>query len=401
MRSAGPPQGANRAPARGSEAAAANRFASLAIDALRAIRWPQIRAAMLLGLALTAWSWTVFMRPIAQITKTMPFGSTLLQSVIAYQLKALCLLVAIVIADRAVDEGARRYRAYLLATLAGCLAGIALTEPFNWAWRTHVLPDLWPAEWKWLHGTPALFYWPIFDLTHWLLIGGAAVFLYADRRGARKTAQLLHAAELDRIHRSRLALESRLQAMQARVEPLFLFNTLAQVERLYELDPPLAARVLDDLIAYLRAAMPLMRNTSSTVVQEIELASAYLNIVRLRTGERLAVRTEVPPEAATMRMPPMLLLPLIDHTIVRSLEPSRKQGPISIGARVFEGRLLLTIAGGGAGFVPEGEGGGIAAIRERLEALYGGDAKLEFPRGGDDTTVALLDLPLERREWGG
>lgn len=99
-----------------------------------------------------------------------------------------------------------------------------------------------------------------------------------------------------------------------------------------------------------------------------------------------------------MRMPPMMLLPLIDHAIVRGLEPSRAQGAISIAARVVEGRLLLTIADGGAGFVPQDEGGGIAAIRERLEALYRGNAKLVLRHRGDDTTVALLDLPLEQRE---
>ncbi|HLB21967.1 MAG TPA: histidine kinase, partial [Solirubrobacteraceae bacterium] len=383
-----------------ADASPASRLASLAIDALRALRWPQIRAAMLLGLALTAWSWTVFIHPIARIAQSMPLMHMMLQSLIADQVKALCLLVAIAIADRAVDEGARRRRAYVLAALAGCVVGIALSEPFNWAFRTYVMPNAWPANYTWLHGTPALFYWPIFALTHWLLIGSAVVFLYADRRAARNTAQLLRDAELDRIRRSRLALESRLQAMQARVEPQFLLNTLAQVERLYEIDAQLAARMLDDLIAYLRAAMPLMRDTSSTVAQEIELARAYLDIVRLRLGERLSVRTQTPPEAARLRMPPMMLLPLIDHAIVRGLEPSRAQGTISIGARVFEGRLLLTIADGGAGFVPDGEGSGIAAIRERLEALYRGDAKLDLRRRGDDTTVAVLDLPLEHRESG-
>jgi LytS/YehU family sensor histidine kinase len=93
-----------------------------------------------------------------------------------------------------------------------------------------------------------------------------------------------------------------------------------------------------------------------------------------------------------------MLLPLIEHAIVRGLEPSRAQGTISIAARVLEDRLLLTVADGGAGFVPQGEGGGIAAIRERLEALYRGNAKLVLRRRGDDTTVAVLDLPLERRE---
>ena len=380
-------------------ASGASCFANLAFDALRGTRWPQIRAAMIFGLALTAWGWTVFMQPILIMLQTMPLGRMLLQTVLDDQVKALCLLAAIVIADRAIDEGARRRRTYLLAAIAGCVAGIALTEPFNWFWRTYVLPDRWPADFTWHRGTwRPLFFSLAFFLSQWLLIGSAVVFLYADRRAARKTAQLLRAAELDRIDRSRIALESRLQAMQARVEPQFLFNTLAQVERLYRLDARLAAQMLDDLIAYLRAAMPLMRDTSSTVAQEIELARAYLDIVRLRLGERILVRTEIPPDATRMRMPPMMLLPLIDHAIVRGLAPSRAQGTISIGARVFDGRLLLTIADGGAGFVPEGDASAIAAIRERLEALYRGSAKLELRRSGEDATVALLDLPLEQQE---
>jgi len=381
----------------GAEAPAESRFASLAIDALRTVRWPQIRAAMLLGLALSAWTCMVFIQPAAKFAQSMPLGYFLLESLIADQVKVLCLLAAVVIADRVVDEGARRRRAYVLAALAGCVVGIALSEPLNWAWRTYMMAGAWP-DWPWLHGTPALFYWPIFALTHWLLIGGAAVFLYADRRAARNTAKLLHHAELDRIRRSRLTLESRLQAMQARVEPQFLLNTLAQVERLYEIDAQLAARMLDDLIAYLRAAMPLMRDTSSTVAQEIELARAYLDIVRLRLGERFSVLTQAAPEAAQMRMPPMMLLPLIDHAIVHGLAPSRAPGTISIRARIDEGRLLLTIADDGAGFVADGDDSGIAAIRERLEALYRGNAKLNLRHRADDTMVAVLDLPLEQRE---
>lgn len=380
----------NRAPG-------ASRFATLAVDALRGTRWPQIRAAMILGLALTAWGWTVFMQPILIMLQTMPLGRMLLQAMIDDQVKALCLLAAIVIADRAIDEGARRRRTYLLAALAGCVAGIALTEPFNWFWRTYMLPDRWPADFTWHRGTwRPLFFSVAFFLSQWLLIGGAVVFLYADRRAARKTAQLLRAAEFDRIDRSRVALESRLQAMQARVEPQFLFNTLAQVERLYKLDARLAAQMMDDLIAYLRAAMPHMRDTSSTVAQEIELVRAYLDIVRLRLGERLAVRIDVPPEAASMRMPPMMLLPLVDHAVVRGLEPSTASGTISVRAVVDAGRLHLTIADSGAGFVPAPDGDGIKTIRERLDALYRGGATLDLRRSSGDPTLAVLDLPLEQ-----
>jgi len=378
--------------AHAAEVSTIGRFA-----ALRDIGWPQIRAAILLGLMITAWNGIVFLNPILDIARSMPSGLILLQSLIANQIRAFCLIAAIVIADRAVDQGARRRHAYVLAALVGCLVGFVVSEPFDLAWRMYVMPDHWPADWTWLHGTPAHFYWPLFHLTQWLPAGGAVVFLYADRRAALRTAQLLHAAELDRIRRSRITLESRLQAMQARVEPQFLFNTLAQVERLYGLDPPLAARMLDDLIAYLRAAMPLMRDTSSTVAREVELVRAYLDIVRLRLGECLVVRIEVPVEVAPMRMPPMMLLPLIDHVVVRGLEPSRTGGAISVRAAVDSGRLRLTIADSGAGFVPDVDGDAIAEIRARLEALYQGKASLDLRRREGDATVAVLDFPLQQR----
>jgi hypothetical protein len=374
------------------------RLAGIALPAIRGIGSREIRAAALLGLAVTTWNYVCYVVPIMEISQSIPFVPGLVGSVISQQIRAFCLMVAIVVADRAVDEGARRRRTYALAAVFGCLIGFAASEPVWWAWRTYVLPDRWPKDWVWLHGTAALFYWPLFSLTQWLPIGAGVVFLYADRRAARRTAQLLRAAELDRIRRSKVALESRLQAMQARVEPQFLFNTLAQVERLFEEDPRLAARMLDDLIAYLRAAMPTMRDTSSTVGQEIALARAYLDIVRLRLGERLRVSIDVPAEARDARMPPMMLLPLIDHAVVRGLEPATAGGTIDIAARVGGGRLTLTIDDRGAGLVPETDGDGVATIRQRLDALYRGDARLDLRRAGPQATEAVLDLPVETGE---
>jgi LytS/YehU family sensor histidine kinase len=286
----------------------------------------------------------------------------------------------------------------MLAATLGCLAGWLASQPFHWAWRTWVLPDPWPNKWYWANGATGHVFWSLTWLLQWLPVGGALVFLHAHRRAARRTARLLHAAELDRIRHSRVALESRLQAMQARIEPQFLFNTLAQVAQLYRTDAALAGRMLEDLIAYLRAAMPLMRDTSSTVGQEVELARAYLDIVRLRLGDRLRVSINVPAEVRNARMPPMMLLPLIDHAVVRGLEPATADGTIGIAARIAGGRLMLTIEDHGVGVVPETEGDGVAAIRQRLEPLYRGEAKLNVRRAGPRATEAILDLPLEVRD---
>jgi hypothetical protein len=368
-----------------------------ALAALRDIGWPHIRAALLLGLAVWIWHLAIFSSAIMYAAKSMPLPWLLLGPLISKEIVAFCVMAAIVMADRLVDQGAPRRRTYALAATVACLVGALASTPVEWAWHRYVLLDRWPAEWHWLRGSAFWFFSPFFMFTQWLPAAGAAVFLYADRRAARRTANLLHAAELDRIRRSRIALESRLQAMQARVEPQFLFNTLAQVGRLYEVDPAIAARMLDELIAYLRAAMPHMRDTSSTVAREVELARAYLDIVRLRLGDRLSVSIDMPAATREVRMPPMMLLPLVDHAVVRGLEHRSGAGTIAIVAAVDTGRLRLRILDTGSAIVPDVDDAGIDTIKERLDALYRGDATLELRHADTLASEAILDLPLEDR----
>jgi Histidine kinase len=370
---------------------------TLAIDAVLAITAAQMRVTAVLGLCLTSITLVVFWAPIMQIARNNSWWAIVTDVAVADQIRAFILLIAVASANRAADEGYPPRNAYVFAALVGCVAGVLASEPFEWAWRAVFLTGPAPAGRPWLQGNAIFYYRPIFALTNWLLIGSAAVFLYAGRRASLRTAQRLRTAELERIRRSKAALESRLQAMQARVEPQFLFNTLVQVERLYELNLGLAARMLDDLIAYLRAAMPLMRDTSSTVAQEFELARAYLDIVRVRLGERLAVTVETPSGGEDIRMPPMMLLPLIDHAIVRGFAPTNAEGAISIRTDVTGDRLRLTITDSGAGFVPETGGEGLATIRERLTALYGDKGTLQFRQSDSTSSEAVLDIPLEHR----
>ena len=131
--------------------------------------------------------------------------------------------------------------------------------------------------------------------------------------------------------------------------------------------------MLDDLIAYLRAAMPRMRDTSSTVAQEMELARAYLAIVKVRLGDRLEFVIDVPDGVGGARMPPMMLLPLIDHAVVHGLAPAQAAGTLFVAMEVAGDRLRLKVTDSGAGFVPEAGGDGInrypraarGAVRQR------------------------------------
>jgi hypothetical protein len=364
-------------------------------DALRNLRWPQIRVAILLGLAMwVLWSLRNFPHVLYWAQTDKDFHLILLGPAIDYQIKAFVLVIAIVIADRAVDDGAPHRRTYVLAALLGSAAAVVVSELFVEPWRVVVLGEDQnrPADISWIRYYS---YWPIGQFAILLMTGAPAVFLYADRRAAKKTEAILHAAELDRVRRSRIALESRLAAMQARVEPQFLFNTLDQVEHLYAQDPARGGRMLDDLIAYLRAAMPLMRDTSSTVAQELELARSHLDIAKMRLGNRLAFDIEVPAGLGSARLPPMMLLPLLDHALGHELARSGADGAIRIGVGVESGRLSLRIAASGAGFVPEAGGDGIASIRERLHALYGSAARLALRIREGGGTEALIDIPHE------
>jgi LytS/YehU family sensor histidine kinase len=186
--------------------------------------------------------------------------------------------------------------------------------------------------------------------------------------------------------------------MQARVEPQFLLNTLAQVRDLYRASVSQGERMLDELIAYLRAAMPKMRDTSSTVEQELDLVRAYLGIVSLRLGERLAFDVEVPGEVAHARMPPMMLLPLVDHAIVHGLAKPQATAVLRIRSRIADKKLRLEIADSGLGFAPGSEGEGIAGIRERLSALYDGDASLVLQQKKAYATEAVLEIRYEPSE---
>jgi hypothetical protein len=364
-----------------------SEWISLVRDAWSRITRRHFLAALALGAAMTLWEilisgpflpfWFLMPERMLQMLSESEFGA--LSAFLKDEFVALILLLAVAIADRAVDTGRTGRKAYVLAVVLAV------------GWACPLAQAVVPYHAGWLNTT-------VYHAMSWLMLGGLATFVYVDRKSARATRVRLAAAELERTRRAKRMLESRLAAMQARVEPQFLFNTLAQVRDLYEANAALGERTLDDLIAYLRAAMPRMRDTSSTMAQEIELARAYLAIVKVRLGERLEFTIDVPDGIGDARMPPMMLLPLIDHAVVRGLAPTQEMGTLLIAMEIVGGRLRLKLTDSGAGFVPEAGGDGIGDIRERLQALYGNDASLELERVERCGTRAVMEIPYERIE---
>jgi hypothetical protein len=180
------------------------------------------------------------------------------------------------------------------------------------------------------------------------------------------------------------------------VEPHFLYNTLASVQALTEVDPAQANAMTGHLIQYLRNALPKMREGISTVGQEIELVRAYLSILQMRMGKRLAFDINVPENLNAIAFPPLMLPSLVENAIKHGLEPQREGGTVNISAELVEGRLRLIVADTGRGFGETiGAGVGLANIRERLAALYGDTAKLTLVENTPKGVVATIDVPAD------
>jgi LytS/YehU family sensor histidine kinase len=204
------------------------------------------------------------------------------------------------------------------------------------------------------------------------------------RQRAAQMAALRHAA-----------LAAELKALQAQVEPHFLYNTLANARYLARNDPERAAQMLEHLIAYLHSALPDLRAETSTVGRECELAGHYLALMQVRFGERLLYMVDCPPALASTPMPPLLLMTLVENAVQHGVEPQPGVVAVSVEVGQREDGVQISVSDDGAGIgqVVLGSGVGLRNLRERLQALYGGRATFQLAARAGGGADAVLVLP--------
>ena len=234
------------------------------------------------------------------------------------------------------------------------------------------------------------------DTLRFVIPGALIAIVWSIHRREARTMRNLQRVELDRIALNRRMLEAQLQVMEAQIEPHFLFNTLATVKRLYRSEPKSGERMLERLGHYLAHALPKIRDDETTLGSEFELARAYLDVLQVRMGERLAFSVSVPAPLANEPFPPMMLITLVENAIKHGLGPLPEGGRIDIEASAAGGLVRVRVADNGRGFhlsSGSGSGIGLANIRSRLAALYGGRASFQLlpnePRG----VVSLIEVP--------
>jgi len=241
----------------------------------------------------------------------------------------------------------------------------------------------------------------------WIIASAILKFTYKGRLQAEVQARKASAtAEAESLKRQ--VVEARMAAMQAQVEPHFLFNTLASIDHLIETDPARASQMQKNLIALLRASMPTMRETAGgngngvrDLGRELAVIRPYLEILKVRMEERLTTDIAVPDGLLSAEFPPMMIQTLVENAIKHGLEPKAEGGHLRLAAEIVHGKLQVTVADTGLGFgkaATAGTGVGLANIRERLQLLYGPRASLTVAENQPSGTVVTITVPYKTVE---
>jgi two-component system, LytTR family, sensor histidine kinase AlgZ len=218
---------------------------------------------------------------------------------------------------------------------------------------------------------------------YWLLtiIVTAALLVYFDLRGRALSPALA---------------EARLQALQARIRPHFLFNSINAVLSLIRQEPQRAERALEDMADLFRVLMADNRQLAP-LKREVELCREYLNLEQLRLGERLQVEWHIDKMPQDAMVPPLVLQPLLENAVYHGIEPRLVPGVVSINIYLARGEVHVVLRNP---YEPEGNHHGgnkmaLANIRERLQLHFDAEAALSA-RVGEDAYQVHIVMPYQK-----
>jgi two-component system sensor histidine kinase AlgZ len=193
--------------------------------------------------------------------------------------------------------------------------------------------------------------------------------------------------------------QARYEALQARIRPHFLFNSMNTIASLTRSDPDLAEQVVHDLSDLFRATLTDSA-ALSTLADEFELSRGYLRIEQQRLGERLQTSWDVAVADPAIRVPPLLLQPLLENAVYHGVEPSTGGAQVAIRARRDGEKLVLsienTLADQPLPVLRRGNQLAQDNVRQRLEAVFGEAAEMRVCEQPDAYRVEL-HLPLGQR----
>lgn len=228
----------------------------------------------------------------------------------------------------------------------------------------------------------------------------SAALLTARKIDALRVTGERHSRELREREFSRLAAEAQLSALRAQINPHFLFNALTTIGYLIQSAPDKALQTLMQLTSLLRG---ILRSTGefSTLGDELKIIESYLEIEHARFEERLSVKIDVSPELRRLKIPSLILQPLVENAVKHGISNAKRGGEVKISARLEGQNLRLEVADTGAGISLEKltasrkKGVGLNNIEQRLKSHFGAVARLEIESETGVGTISKVVLPLD------
>ena len=206
--------------------------------------------------------------------------------------------------------------------------------------------------------------------------------------------QALHEKEIAEERSRKLAAEARLRSLESWIHPHFLFNTLNSISALIAIDPARAEQIVGRLATLLRASLDTSANSLIPLHQEIAMVESYLDIERVRLGEKLRARVEVPVDLQETMVPTMSVQSLVENAVKHGITPQSDGGEVLVTARADAESVRIDVADTGPGFELAGlcAGHGLDKLVQRLDALFGDRARLNVFRR-DAYSVVEIVLP--------
>jgi len=204
---------------------------------------------------------------------------------------------------------------------------------------------------------------------------------------------------LQRIESEKAAMEAELRLVQSQMEPHFLFNTLANVRSLIDSDPRRAGDMLETFVAFLRTSLRSGRERTVPLEQELDVVKSYLDLYAMRMGERLRYRIDLPEALRGVRIPPLLIQPLVENAVKHGLEPSINGGEVMVSAERADKRILIRVIDSGAGIkeTAGGSGIGLENVRRRLAIMYGDTGRLVIEENSPTGVKVVIEIPAESK----
>ncbi len=228
-----------------------------------------------------------------------------------------------------------------------------------------------------------------------LIFGSVITYFFSSRERLAETREQLQDERIKRITGEKALVEADLKRLQAQVEPHFLFNTLSNVLSLIDTDPATGKIMLKSLTGYLRTSLDRTRRETSTIGQEMDMIQDYMEIHRIRMGDRFAYQVDATQAARHLPFPPMLIQPLVENALRHGLEPKIEGGRVDVRVIETEKSVQVIISDTGVGILGnEDRGVGLSNVRERLVALYGTRGKFSLEENQPTGSIATIEVPL-------